>query len=193
MAHKHEPTWADSHAKRVIARLEQHVFPWLGSRPINEIKAPELLAALRRVESKGALESAHRMRTISGQVFRYAIATGRCERDISQDRGTTTSKSPAIPAHSRCCVRLNWHQWYFRDPVRFVKCNGLTLIWKLVNGASSPAISEPAKSLSFIRYHSQNRQVDIFRDLRPLTGHGQYVFPSPRTKDRKVEMASQSR
>ena len=68
-----------------MSRLERDVFPWIGTRPIKEIKAPELLTVLRRVESRGTLELAHRIRTICGQVFRYAVATGRAERDPAAD------------------------------------------------------------------------------------------------------------
>ncbi|MDZ4183648.1 MAG: integrase arm-type DNA-binding domain-containing protein [Desulfuromonadales bacterium] len=82
---KFTPTWAPAHAKTTIDRLTRDVFLFIGARPIAEIKAPELLAVLRRVESRGALETAHRVKTICGQVFRYAIATGRAERDIAAD------------------------------------------------------------------------------------------------------------
>ena len=78
-------SWATSHAKTTIRRLELFIFPWLGARPIKTITAPELLAALRRIEAKGALETAHRVKQVCGQVFRYAIATGRAERDPSGD------------------------------------------------------------------------------------------------------------
>ena len=78
-------TWTKGHAKTIMSRLERDLFPWIGNRPIAEIKAPELLTVLRRVESRGALESAHRIRTICGQVFRYAVATGRAERDPAAD------------------------------------------------------------------------------------------------------------
>lgn len=77
--------WTKGHAETIMSRLERDLFPWIGKRPIAEIKAPELLAVLRRIESRGALESAHRIRTICGQVFRYAVATGRAERDPSAD------------------------------------------------------------------------------------------------------------
>ena len=82
---KFSPAWAPSYAGAVMARLKQNLFPWMGARPINEIKAPELLTALRRAEGRGALELAHKLRTVAGQVFRYAVATGRCERDCSGD------------------------------------------------------------------------------------------------------------
>ena len=82
---KFSQTWAESHATTVKRRLERDLFPLLGCRPVAEITAPELLKALRRVENRGALETAHRGRNICGQVFRYAIATGRAERDPAAD------------------------------------------------------------------------------------------------------------
>ena len=82
---KFSPSWSASHAKTTIRRLEIFVFPWLGARQIKTITAPELLAALRRIEAKGALETAHRAKQVCGQVFRYAVATVRAERDPSGD------------------------------------------------------------------------------------------------------------
>jgi hypothetical protein len=82
---KFSPGWAKSHEDRILRRLERDLFPWLGRRPIAEIKAPELLAVLRRIESRGALETAHRAMHNCGQVFRYAVATGRAERDPTGD------------------------------------------------------------------------------------------------------------
>lgn len=82
---KQQATWADNHAAKVIARLEKDVFPWLGNAPIAELNAPKLLAVLRRIEERGAVESAHRVLQTSGQIFRYAIATGRAERDIAAE------------------------------------------------------------------------------------------------------------
>ena len=82
---KFSGTWSPSHAETTMKRLRLDVFPVMGTRPIADIKAPELLAMLRRIESRGALETAHRVRTICGQVFRYAVATGRAERDPSAD------------------------------------------------------------------------------------------------------------
>ena len=88
---KYSTIWADSHARKIIRRFELYIFPWLGARPIAEITPPELLSVLRRIESKGILETAHRAQQNCGQVFRYAIGTGRAERDPSADlRGTLT-------------------------------------------------------------------------------------------------------
>ena len=77
--------WTEEHGATILHRLEKDIFPWIGHRPINEITAPELLIVLRRVENRGALETAHRLCQTSGQVFRYAIASGYAERDISAD------------------------------------------------------------------------------------------------------------
>lgn len=77
--------WTPGHAKTILRRLELNIFPWMGDRPILEIKAPDVLMALRRIEARGALESAHRVQIICGQVFRYAVATGRAERDPTAD------------------------------------------------------------------------------------------------------------
>jgi hypothetical protein len=82
---KFSETWEPRHAETVISRLKRDVFPSLGNRPISEIKAHDLLDVLRRVEGRGALESAHRIRMICGQVLRYAVATGRAERDCTAD------------------------------------------------------------------------------------------------------------
>jgi Arm DNA-binding domain len=61
------------HAARTLIRLEQDVFPWLGGQTISEIKAPQLLQTMRRIESRGTIETAHRALQACGQVFRYAI------------------------------------------------------------------------------------------------------------------------
>jgi hypothetical protein len=82
---KFSPMWTPEHAEIVMGRLKRDLFPLIGARPIKGIKAPELLAVLRRIESRGALASAHRARTIAGQVLRYAVATGKAERDCSGD------------------------------------------------------------------------------------------------------------
>ena len=77
--------WTAGHAFRVEARLKADIFPDLGSRPIAEIDSPEVLAALRKVENRGALDTAKRLRQTVGQIFRYAISTGRAKRDPSVD------------------------------------------------------------------------------------------------------------
>lgn len=94
---KHKVNWSESHASRSLTRLQNDVFPWLGKKNIGEIKPPELLQVLRRVEDRGALETAHRIHQICGQIFRYAVATGRAERDSAAD--LKGALPPAKPKH----------------------------------------------------------------------------------------------
>lgn len=82
---KYTPNWAESHSSKVSARLEKDVFPWIGGRPIADITAPDVLSVLRRIESRGALDTSHRALQNCGQVFRYAVATGRATRDPCGD------------------------------------------------------------------------------------------------------------
>jgi hypothetical protein len=77
--------WSPQYAARWIERMEKDLFPWIGSLPLSNITAPLLLQTLRRIESRGAHETAHTLRQTAGQVFRYGIATGRCERNPSPD------------------------------------------------------------------------------------------------------------
>lgn len=82
---KYSPRWAPSHADKLIQRLERDIFPWLGSRPIADLTAADLLETLQRIEDRGALETAHRAKQNCSQVFRYAVATRRAERDPTVD------------------------------------------------------------------------------------------------------------
>ena len=77
--------WSPQYASRWIERMEKDLFPWVGRLPLPEIAAPLLLKTLRAIEARGAGETAHTLRQTAGQVFRYGIATGRCERNPAQD------------------------------------------------------------------------------------------------------------
>ncbi len=81
LATVHESKVSAGHFERTRIRLEQDAFPWIGRRPIGEIEAPELLQCLRRVEARGAIETAHRIKDACGQVFRYGVAIGACQRN----------------------------------------------------------------------------------------------------------------
>ena len=88
---KQSKTWVPGHADDVLRRLESNAFPKIGRRPISEIEAPELLAAMKPMEERGAHDLAHRVLQVCGQVFRYGIATGRCSRNLTADlRGALT-------------------------------------------------------------------------------------------------------
>jgi integrase len=91
---KHSPAWAPGHGDKIIRRLETNIFPWLKQNSIQDIKPLELLTVIQRIEQRGRNETAHRALQNCGRVFRYAVATGRAERDITRDLIT------------RCALRL---------------------------------------------------------------------------------------
>jgi integrase len=94
---KRRDTWSEGHAAYVLGRLKMDAFPVLGTRPIAQIEAPELLAMLNAIERRGAIEMAHRVRSFCGQIFRYGIATHRCSRDIAHD--LVGALKPRKPEH----------------------------------------------------------------------------------------------
>lgn len=192
------------HAARVLRRFEVDVFPWLGSRPVGEIKAPELLEVLRRIESRGAVETAHRALASCGQVFRYAIATGRAERDISSDlrdalttvtagHFATITDPKAIGALLRaiedyrgsfvtkCALRL--------APLVFVRPGELRQAeWSEIEFDRAEWRIR-AERMKVPRPHLvplSTQALAVLRELHPLTGSGKYVFPSARTDTRPM-------
>jgi integrase len=201
---KRSENWAESHAKKIIRRFELYIFPWLGSRPIAEITPPELLSVLRRIESRGILETAHRVKQTCGQVFRYAIATGRAERDPSVDlRGAlapvklgrmATITEPkkigellrAIEGYegtpvAKCALRL--------APLVFVRPGELRQAeWEEINFDNSewriPAEKMKMKDPHIIPLSEQ--AVAILDEIYPITCRSRYVFPSIRTNLRPM-------
>jgi integrase len=207
------PEWAATHAKTQIERMERDLFPWLGNRPMGEIEAPELLDVLRRIEGRGAVETAHRVKTICGQVFRYAIATGRAKRDPAADlRGAlkaVISKSHAAivaPAQFADLLRsIDGYQGSFvvscalrLAPLVFVRPGELRHAewseidldagdWNIPYAKMKATRTEKAKRKNDMHLVPLSRQaVDLLRELRPLTGGGRYVFPSVRSGDRPI-------
>lgn len=194
---KHSPNWAASHADKIIQRLEKDVFPWLGRRPIGEIKAPEVLACLRRIETRGALDTAHRAQQNCGQVFRYAVATGRAERDPTGDlRGALpTAKVGHFAAITdpdevgallramddvsatfvvKCALRL--------APLLFVRPGELrTAEWAGIDFDKAQWCYFVTKTKTEHLVPLATQAVAILRELHVLTGTGRYVFPGART------------
>jgi integrase len=201
---KFSPTWAPSHSSKVVRRLERDVFPWMGSRPIGDITAPELLTVLRRIESRGALETAHRALRNSGQVFRYAIATGRAERSPAADlRGALPPvKTKHLAAMTdpqevgallraidgyqgtfvvRCALRLAPLVFLRPGELRRAEWAEFDLAAACWNVAGARM---KMKSPHLVPLASQ--AVAILRELQTLTGIGRYVFPSVRTATRPM-------
>lgn len=96
---KFSPGWVAHPADKIIRRLEREAFPWRRSRPIGDVNAPELLAVLRRIEARGALDTAHRVHQNCGKVFRYAVATGRARPVRRSARGNPICSGTSSPDH----------------------------------------------------------------------------------------------
>ena len=197
-------SWTTGHAETIKNRLERDVFPWIGKRPIAEIKAPEVLKVLQRVESRGTLETAHRIRTICGQVFRYAVATGRAERDPATDlRGALPQPQEkhraAITEPRKAGELLRAIDGYQGSFV--VKCalRFLPLVFTRPGELRHAEWSEidfenaewniPAGKMKMREPHLvplSKQAIEILMELKELTGASRYVFPSGRSFDRPM-------
>lgn len=192
---KFAPNWAASHAGKIMGRLENDLFPWIGSRPVAEIKAPELLRCLRRIESRGALETAHRVLQNAGQVFRYAIATGRADRDPSTDlRGALAPWKPQhypAPTDPKAVGELlraidgytggNVVKAMLRlAPLVFVRPGELRQAeWAEID-LEAAEWNIPAHKMKMREPHMvplSRQAIEILTDLQPLTGNRAHVFP----------------
>ena len=190
---RHRHTWAASHADKIINRLENDVFPWIGSKPIADIKPPELLAVIRRTESRGALDTAHRVKQNCGQVFRYAVATGRAERDPSQDlRGAIPSAKknhfasitdPVQVAELLRAIQAFRGTFVVQSalrlaPLLFVRPGELRRAeWKDLDLDKAEWRYFVTKTKTEHSVPLAAQAVAMLRDLYALTGHGRYVFP----------------
>jgi integrase len=201
---KFTPKWTEDHGKVILRRLESNIFPWIGSQPIVDIKASDLLRPLRHVESRGALESAHRIMQYCGQVFRFAIATQRAERDPSADiKGAlqpaqtqhyATLTNPRAVAElmraidcyqgsfiTSCGLRLSPYVFVRPGELRqaeWLELNLEKFEWRI------PRSKMKAKEQHIVPLSRQ--AVAILHELHPLTGSGRYVFPSLRSPSRPM-------
>lgn len=190
---------SDSYRDKMLATFERDVFPWIGKRPIAEIKAPELLMMLRRIESRGALETAHRTRSACSQVLRYAVATGRAERDCAADlRGALP---PYKKGHHAAIIEPKQVAKLLRAiddfqgsfvvkcalriaPLVFVRPGELRKAEWSEFDLEAAEWNIPAEKMKMKQAHLvplSLQAIEILRELQPLTGHSKYVFPCHRT------------
>ena len=209
---KFSPGWVARHSDRTLRRFENDLFPWLGKRPVADITAPELLSVLRRIEGRGAVDAAHRAMRNCGQVFRYAVATGRAERDPTGDiRGALPPPKErhhasiiepkgigallrAIDGYegsfvTKCALRL--------APLVFVRPGELRKAqWPEIDfdRAEWRILAERMKMREPHIVPLSRQAVDILRELEPLTNRVMpikpnapcFVFPSARSTDRPM-------
>ncbi|MFM0166894.1 integrase arm-type DNA-binding domain-containing protein [Paraburkholderia sediminicola] len=184
---------AKSHKDKVIARLENDIFPWLGKRPISEISAPEILACLRRIEERGARDTAHRAMQNCSAVFRYAVTIGKAHSNPAVH--LKGALPPARPGHFaavtepekvgpllrkmydvnatfpvKCALRLAPYLFCRPIELRSMRWDEVHLDaaeWRYIVGKTQTPHLVPLAS----------QAVAILRELQPLTGRWTYVFP----------------
>lgn len=203
---KYSTRWAPSHASKVLRRLERDVFPHIGHAPIGKLNAPTVLAALRHIESRGAIETAHRALQNCGQVLRYAVATGRANADVTRDlRGsltpTTGGHFASITDPDRIGELLRGIDGFTGmyqvaaalklAPLVFVRPGELRHAeWAEID-LDAAEWNIPAAKMKMREPHLvplSEQAVAILRDLQPFTGAGRYVFPGAR--DRKKPLSN---
>ena len=197
-------TKSDGGDKRLIRLLQKDLFPYIGSLPVSQVTSPDLLRALRRIEHRGAVNTAHRAKQIAGMVFRYAVATGRAERDPSFDlKGAlaqptkTHFKSITEPAEvGPLIAAINNYQAtpvvmaaLRLTPLLFCRPGELRhLEWQEVNFDEArielPATKMKTKEPHIIPLATQ--AMEILKELQLITGRSKFVFPSARGNSRPL-------
>lgn len=203
--------WTEEYAERVLRLLEADIFPWLGARQVAELKSADVLEPVRLIEQRGALETAHRALQICGGVFRYAIATGRAEADVTAPlrgggRSGSGALAPVAAVHlaaithpagvarlmraiagyrgspiTRCALRLS--------PLVFVRPGELRHAeWAEID-LDAAEWNIPAGKMKMRVAHLvplSAAAVAILREIEPLTGAAKYVFPGVRDRERPM-------
>lgn len=190
------PGWTAEHRTGTLRRLERDLFPFLGDQPVGALTPPAVLKAARQIEARGALETAHRAVVVVGQILRYAVATGRAERDITADlRGAlppvraTPFAALTDPAevgallralrgyHGSAVVRAALQL----APLVFVRPGELrTAEWEHMDLEAGEWRFTVTKTRTEHIVPLARQAVAILEDLRPRTGRGRWVFPSLR-------------
>lgn len=197
--------WSAPHSTRWLQRLEHDVFPWVGAKSLASITAPELLQVLRRVEARGVRETVHSIQQSCGQVFRYGVSTGRCERNPAADlRGALR---PVLVKHMAAVTEpkalgdlLRAIDDYKGSPITRAALQLSALVFQRPGNVramkwadikfdvDAPVWTIPAAEMKRARYGKENgrphlvllapQAVAILKELQPLTGRGRHVFPS---------------
>ncbi len=194
---KNYDKWKPRHAKYIIKRLEDNVFPALGFRPIDQITTPELLSTIQKIENRGALDIAKRALQTSGQIFRYAIATGRANIDLSASlKGVLTARKTKHHPHLKEKELPN----FFKDLANYKGALQTTLGLRLIVltfvrtseliGAKWDEINFDSKEWHIPpdRMKMGNKHIvpistqslQILKELQSISGNREFIFPGQR-------------
>ncbi len=195
--------WSETYAAKWLRLMERDLFPWLGALPLRDVSAPILLSALHRVEARGAHDTAHALRQYAGQVYRLGIATGRCDRNPAAD--LCDALKPLNVRHMGAVLdpqkagelMRNLHSYAGQPVTRAALLlsafsfqrpgNIRAMEWSEIDAARALWTIPAAKMKRSVHGKTNGRPhlvplaaqaLAVLEDLRPLTGHGRYVFPS---------------
>jgi integrase len=185
--------------RRIIRRFRSDIFPWIGGRPTADVTAPELLAVVRRIENRGALETAHRALGNCGQVFRYAVATGRAMRDpcgdlrrVARGEGGALRGDDRPEAGSRTAAGDGWLRGAHGALCPAPRPAGIRAPRRATQGRmgrhrfARGGMALHRDQDQHPAYRPPRQAVDILRELHPLTGRGRFVFPGARSNGRSM-------
>lgn len=206
-----EGGWSKVHAETTMERMDKNLFPWLGKRPLNDIEAPEILVTLRRIEARGAIDTTHRVKSILDNIFRFAIATGRATRNPAADVGVALKTSvrghhPAITEAKRFGQLLRDIETYTGSYITraALKISALSfqrpneiqnMTWKEIDLEKGTWIVPSARMKGTLSrkangedhfIHLSRQAMAVLKDLHPLTGHREKVFPGERGEGRSI-------
>ena len=189
---------------KISTWLEKDVFPFIGGMPIATIGPRDVLAVVRKMEGRGAIDSAHRLKQICGQVFRYAVATGSAERDVTPDLKGSLAKvikknHPAITEPKLLGQLMRSIAAYAGHPAAVAALKLTPLVFVRPGELRTAEWAEfdldaaewriPGSKMKMKNDHIvplSTQSIEILRSVHPLTGHGQFVFPSLRTGERPM-------
>ena len=205
---KNTGKWSESYADKTIRMLERDVFPWIGSKPVVDLEAPEFLSVARRVEKRGHVDTAHRAIQLCGQVMRFAVAEGLVRRDPTGDlRGALvpveSNHMPSVTEPARVGQILQMFEAFTGSfqvqcalklvPMVFTRPGELRRAkWSDIN-LDEAMWSIPAEVMKMREPHLvplSSQAVEILKDLLPFSGHLEYVFPGGRDPKRPMSDAA---
>ncbi len=195
--------WSDTYSEKWLRLMERDLFPWLGTLPLKDVTAPVLLSAVQRVEARGAQDTAHALRQYAGQVYRLGIATGRCDRNPAADlrdalKPLNVRHMGAVLDPVKAGQLMRDLHGYAGQPVTraALLLSALTfqrpgniraMEWTEID-ADKALWTIPAAKMKRTVHGKVNgrphlvplapQSLAVLAELRPLTGHGRYVFPS---------------
>jgi integrase len=209
---KQAPQWSASHAERTLRQLERDLFPWIGERPIAEIHSMELLKALHKVEERGAVETADRVRLVAGMVWDYWLPTA----DVQQHNITEGLKARLTPYRGKSFAAiveplrmgelLRAIKSYKGGPIVRTALQLAPMLYQRPGNLREMEWAEldleaglwtiPSMKMKRTKQEKENGEahvvplptqaVALLQAIQPLTGHGRYVFPGERSHDRPI-------